>query len=70
MKVTKWSIFTGDLTVSEQNAELTSGESGSLGAGPAVPPSSEASIQPVVAAPDLVPGQGAEADAPKADTAS
>jgi hypothetical protein len=66
MKVTKWSIFTGDLTVSEQNAELTSGESGSLGAGPAVPDSSEASIQPVVAAPDLVPGQGAgEADAPQ-----
>ena len=54
--------------MSEQNAELTSGESGSLGAGPAVPPSSEPSIQPVVAAPDLVPGQGAaEADAPKAE---
>ena len=54
--------------MSEQNAELTSGESGSLGAGPAVPPSPEASIQPVVAAPDLVPGQGAaEADAPKAE---
>jgi hypothetical protein len=70
MKVTKWSIFTGDLTVSEQNAELTSGESGSLGAGQAVPPSSEASIQPVVAAPDLVPGQGDEADAPKADPAA
>ena len=56
--------------MSEQNAELTSGESGSLGAGPAVPPSSEASVQPVVAAPDLVPGQSAEADAPKADTAA
>ncbi|MGZ3295222.1 MAG: hypothetical protein ACXU9D_18370 [Xanthobacteraceae bacterium] len=56
--------------MSEQNAELTSGESGSLGAVQAVPPSSEASIQPVVAAPDLEPGQGAEADAPKADTAA
>jgi hypothetical protein len=69
MKVTKWSIFTGDLTVSEQNAELSSVESGSLNAGPAVPHSPDPSIQPVVAAPDLVPGQGAEADAPKADTA-
>ncbi len=68
MKVTKWSIFMGDVAVSEQNAELTSGKSGSLGAGPAVPPSPEASIPPVVAAPDLVPGQGAaEADAPKAE---
>jgi hypothetical protein len=55
------------LAVSEQNAELTSGESGSLGAGPAVPHSSEPSIQPVVAAPDLVPEQGAEPDAPKAE---
>ena len=44
--------------MSEQNAEQTSGESGSLGAGPAVPHSSEASIQPVVAAPDLVAGAG------------
>jgi hypothetical protein len=61
--------FTGDLTVSEQNAELTSVESGSLKAGPAVPHSPDPSIHPVVAAPDLVPGQGAEADAPKADTA-
>ena len=54
--------------MSEQNAELTSVESGSLNAGPVVPHSPEASIEPVVAAPDLVPGQGAEADAPKADT--
>jgi hypothetical protein len=69
MKVTKWSIFTGDLTVSEQNAELTCGESGSVGGGTAASPSPEPSVQPVVAAPDLVPGQGAEADAPKAETA-
>ena len=55
--------------MSEQNAELTSVESGSLNAGSAVPHSPDPSIQPVVAAPDLVPGQGAVADAPKADTA-
>ena len=56
--------------MSEQNAELTSGESGSLSAGQAVSHSSEAPIQPVVAAPDLVPGQGgAEAEVPKTDAA-
>ena len=54
--------------MSEQNAELTSGESGSPSAGPAVPPSPQPSIQPVVAAPDLVPGQGAaEADEAKTE---
>jgi hypothetical protein len=53
------------LHVSEQKAEQTSGESGSLGAGPAAPHSADASIQPVAAVPDLVPGQGAEVDAPK-----
>jgi hypothetical protein len=63
------------LTVSEQSAEQISGEAGSLNAGPAVPHSSEASIQPVMAAPGLVPGQDAAAadasksDAPKADAA-
>jgi len=54
--------------VSEQSVEQISGETGSLGPTPAVPPSSEAAVQPVVAAPDLVPGQNAAAaDAPKAD---
>ena len=82
MKVTKWSTFTGDLNVSEQNAEQTSGESGSLSAGPAVPNSSDAQSQPVAASvqepvkqspdvgsPDPAPGQAAaaEVDAPKAD---
>ena len=69
MKVTKWSTFTGDLHVSEQQAEQTSGESGSLVAGPAAPASTDAQSQPVAAAPDLVPGQGAdtEASAPKAE---
>jgi hypothetical protein len=57
--------------VSEQQAEPSSGETGSLGAGPAVPPSSDASSEPKAASasetiesPDLAPGQG---DAPKAD---
>jgi hypothetical protein len=63
-------------------AEQTSGESGSVGAGPAVPPSSEAQNEPVAAAapesqelistdaPKLVPEQGGDtlqAGAPKAD---
>jgi hypothetical protein len=82
MKVTKWSTFTGDLNVSEQNAEQTSGESGSLSAGSAVPNSSDAVSQPVAApvqepvkqsadvgSPDPLPGQtaAAEVDTPKAD---
>ncbi len=54
--------------MSEQNAEQTGGKSGSLSAGSAVSPSSDAQIQPVTASPDLVPGQGgAEVDASKAD---
>jgi len=62
--------------VSEQQAEPSSGETGSLGAGPAVPPSSDASSEPKAASasetiesPDLAPGQGdaPKADAPKAD---
>jgi hypothetical protein len=84
MKVTKWSTFTGDLTVSEHNAEQTSGEPGSLGAGPAASPSSETQVEvvsaaaqqsakptPEVASPDLVPEQGAttENDAAKPDAA-
>jgi len=52
--------------VSEQSAEQISGEPGSFGPAPAVPDSSEASVQPVVAAPGLVPGHDAVmADAPK-----
>ena len=69
--------------MSEQNAEQSSGEPGSLSAGPAVPHSSDAQSQPGAASaqpsaaqssdagsPDLVPAQGAagEADGPKADT--
>jgi hypothetical protein len=63
--------------VSEQKPEQTSGETGSIGAGPAVPASSEASSEPVVASasvesPALVPEQAeaaepAKVDAPKAD---
>jgi hypothetical protein len=37
MKVTKWSTFTGGLNVSEQNAEQSSGDSGSLHSGSAGP---------------------------------
>jgi hypothetical protein len=72
------------LTVSEQNAEQTSGETGSIGAGPAAPHSPDAQSEPVtasaqepvketpdIAAPGLVPEQAAaiEADAPKAEAA-
>jgi hypothetical protein len=67
--------------VSEQKAEQTSGETGSLNAGPAVPHSSETQSEPApvpaqettsVVSPDLVPGQGgasevSEVDAPKMD---
>ncbi len=68
--------------MSEQNAEQTSGESGSLSAGPTVPNSSDTQSQPVAASvqepvkqspdvgsPDPAPGQAAaaEVDAPKAD---
>ena len=57
--------------MSEQQAEPTSSESGSVGAGPAVSSSSEAAQQAPktvaeVESPDLVPAQG---DAPKADAA-
>ena len=56
--------------MSEQSAEPTSGESGSLSPPPAVPHLPEASVQPVVAAPDLVPGQDAVmADASKPEAA-
>jgi hypothetical protein len=76
------------LNVSEQQAEQTSGEPGSLNVGPAAPLSSDVpsgpvaasaqdSVQhsanetPAVASPDLVPEQGAaaEADAPKSEAA-
>jgi hypothetical protein len=72
------------LTVSEQNVEPTSGESGSLGTGPAVPASSEAQVEtvaaategsveraPEIASPVLVPEQGAatENDAAPVDAA-
>jgi hypothetical protein len=61
--------------VSEQQPEQTSGETGSVGAEPAVPPSSEASSEPVVASaavesPALVPEQGEAAEPAKADAAN
>jgi hypothetical protein len=73
MKVTKWSTFTGDFNVTDQNTEQTSGGPGSVDAGPAVPHSSDAQSQPMAAsaqgsagdaadigAPDPVPGAAAE----------
>jgi hypothetical protein len=47
MKVTKWSIFNGELTVSDQQPEPIGGESGSLSAG--VSHSAETSSEPVTA---------------------
>jgi hypothetical protein len=64
------------LTVSDPKAEQTNGESGSLGAGPAVPNASEAKSEPVAASaptpisvesPDLAPAQSEAVDAPKMD---
>jgi hypothetical protein len=52
MKVTKWSTLTGDFDVSDQKAEQTSGEPGSLSAGSAVPNSPETHNEPVAAAQD------------------
>ena len=68
--------------MSEQQAEQTSGEPGSLGTGPAVSPSSEMSAEPVMASmpepekeavsadiesPTLAPEQGAATGAPEPD---
>ena len=47
MKVTKWSIFNGELTVSDQQPEPIGGESGSLSAG--VSHSADTSREPVTA---------------------
>jgi hypothetical protein len=66
------------LNVNDPKAEQTSGESGSLGAGPAVPNALEANSEPVAASaptpvnvesPDLVPAQSEAVDAPKMDAA-
>ena len=66
--------------MSEQKAEQISGEPGSLSAGVAVPPSSDAQTEPLAASvaesiqespnvvsPDLVPEQAAGAETPKID---
>jgi hypothetical protein len=66
------------LNVSEQQAEPTSGETGSLGAGPAAPPSSDAPGEPQAASahdkiesPDLAPmhADAIKAEAPEIETA-
>jgi hypothetical protein len=73
MKVTKWSTHSGDFAVSEQ-AEQTSGESGSSGVEPIVPNSSAPSIEPAAGAaealssaesPALVPEQSVSGEAPE-----
>jgi hypothetical protein len=74
MKVTKWSTHSGDLTVSEQKSEQTSGEPGSFSAGSAMSNSSEAQreqasaqesakVISVVESPGIAPDH----EAPKAD---
>jgi hypothetical protein len=72
MKVTKWSIFFGELAVSEQQAEPISGEPGS--AGPIAPHSFDTSSEPAMTslepsirteAPDLVPEQDATGETPE-----
>jgi hypothetical protein len=73
MKVTKWSTFTGDLTVSEQKGEQTSREPGSLEAGPAVPVSTDAPSQSTAASVPEIAGVDShkiapDHEAPKADT--
>jgi hypothetical protein len=64
------------LTVNDPKSEQTIGESGSLGAGPAVPHASEVRSEPVAAAaqtpisvesPDLAPGQSGAGETPKMD---
>jgi hypothetical protein len=70
MKVTKWSTYSGDLNVSEQQGEPISGETGSVGAGPAAPGMSDAPVMAHavadVASPQIAPDQ--EQTVPKADT--
>src|SRR4029450_14089152 len=49
LKVTKWSINSGESNVSDQQPQPASGETGALGASPATPDMS-ASTEPVTAA--------------------
>src|SRR6202451_1122967 len=49
IKVTKWSTFTGDLHVSEQQAEQSSTETGSLSVAPEASSSVDAKDTPVIA---------------------
>jgi hypothetical protein len=72
MKVTKWSTYSGDLNVSEQQGEPISGETGSVGTGPAAAGLPERPSDPVMArasadveSPRIAPDQ--EETAPKAD---
>jgi len=60
MKVTKWSIFNGDLTVSDQEAEKTSGDTGSLSASS----SAETPAAPVTASADAAKEEAKDASKP------
>jgi hypothetical protein len=82
MKVTKWSSFSGDFDVNNQQAEPTFGETGFVG--PAASHSSDAESTPAatsmqglegsmqepasVDAPKLVPGQGGADEMPRVDS--
>src|SRR6185436_923693 len=74
IKVTKWSINSGESNVSDQQSQPTSGETGTLGAAPAVP-ATPAPGEPVTPAAEteaarLAPDQeeiSPKPDAPKVD---
>src|SRR6185312_6716653 len=76
IKVTKWSINSGESNVSDQQSQPTSGETGTFGAAPAMPASSEpvtAAAEAEVEAARLAPDQeeaSPKPDAPKADAVS
>jgi hypothetical protein len=76
LKVTKWSINSGDSNVSDQQNQPASGETGTLGTGPTAPdmPASNepvavaAGVETAELAPELEENSQ-KADAPKADAA-
>src|SRR4030095_7925601 len=69
IKVTKWSINSGESNVSDQQSQPTSGETGTLGAAPAVP-ATPAPGEPVTPAAEAEPARrapGQEETSPKPD---
>src|SRR5947199_8283980 len=69
LKVTKWSINSGESNVSDQHSQPASGETGTLGAGPAAPdmPAPGEPVAAEVEAAKLAPEQ--EETSPKPDAA-